>query len=117
MQHMRTVQTQEAMEATLRVWRTAAQVVATDPLVARQHAYEEAIAHLCKEMPRFTRLQELIDYAWSAELTAIAAITSLGQRGRVLNHHVVAAAACWRHLQHLLATHGMLEEDSLSIEE
>ncbi len=117
MQNVRTMQSQEAIEAVLRVWRTAADVVATDTLVARQQAYEKAIAHVCAQMSEYAHLRDLIDHSWSAELMAIAAVNSLGQRGHVLNHQVIAAAACWRHLQHLLMTGVIAPGDGASIEQ
>ena len=108
---------QEALAATLHVWRTAAQVVATDPLAVRQQAYEVAIMRTGTELPPYAHIKDLVDRYWSAELLAIAAVASLGQQGRVLNYQVVAAAACWRHLRHLLATHIIPTAESLPIEE
>jgi hypothetical protein len=79
----------------LHLWQTAAQVVATDPIAARKQAYEHAIDLVSSQLPLFTTVQDLANQFWQAELQATATVASLSGTGRILNHQVVAAAACW----------------------
>jgi hypothetical protein len=84
-----------SLAALLHLWQTAAQVVASDPIATRKQAYEQAIDLVSSHLPLFTTVQDLANQFWQAELQATATIASLSETGRILNHQVVAAAACW----------------------
>jgi len=85
-----------SLAALLHLWQTAAQVVATDPIAPRKQAYEQAIDLVSPHLPPFTTVQDLANQFWQAELQATATVASLSATGRVLNHQVIAAAACWK---------------------
>jgi hypothetical protein len=84
-----------SLAALLHLWQTAAQVVASDPIVTRKQAYEQAIDLVSSHLPLFTTAQDLANQFWQAELQATATVASLSATGRILNHQVIAAAACW----------------------
>ncbi len=92
------------------MWRTAANVVATDPIETRRQAYEQAIALVNEQLQPYTSVRELADQFWMTNLQAVAAVASLQSAGKVLNHQVVAAAACWRRI-HQLQTSQLLTEE------
>jgi hypothetical protein len=86
----------DTRENLLRLWRSAAQVVQSDPVPARRAAYEAAIAEVLAQLPPLTSFEALIE---SYETISRAAITAMSTRlrsdGRLLNDLVVAGAACW----------------------
>ena len=84
-----------SLAALLQLWQTAAQVVASDPIATRKQAYEQAIDLVSSHLPPFTTVQDLANQFWQAELQATATVASLSATGRILNHQVIAAAACW----------------------
>jgi hypothetical protein len=84
-----------SLAALLHLWQTAAQVVASDPIAVRKQAYEQAIDLVSSHLPPFTAVQDLANQFWQAELQAMATLASLSATGRILNHQVIAAAACW----------------------
>jgi hypothetical protein len=84
-----------SLAALLHLWQTAAQVVASDPVATRKQAYEQAIDLVSSHLPPFTTVHDLANQFWKAELQATATVASLSTTGRILNHQVVAAAACW----------------------
>ena len=84
-----------SLAALVHLWQTAAQVVASDPIATRKQAYEQAIDLVSSHLPPFTTVQGLANQFWLAELQATATIASLSATGRILNHQVIAAAACW----------------------
>lgn len=84
-----------SVAALLHLWQTAAQVVASDPIATRKQAYEQAIDLVSSHLPPFTTVQDLANQFWQAELQATATVASLSTTGRILNHQVIAAAACW----------------------
>jgi hypothetical protein len=96
------VMTQSSVEATLHIWRTAAEAVTSDPLPERRQAYEAAIAEISEQLVAYTSLHALMVQSWSIELAAIAATAGLAHGGRVLNYQVVAGAACWQRLSEIM---------------
>ena len=95
-----------SVEATLHLWRTAAQAVATDPRPERRGAYEAAIACVFAQLAPYTSMQALMAESWTIKLWSLAAAAGLNASGKVLNYQVVAAAACWQRLCQVLGTLG-----------
>jgi hypothetical protein len=96
----------DARENLLRLWRSAAHVVHSDPVIARRTAYEAAIAEVLAQLPSIPSFEALMD---SYETITRAAITAMASRlhrdGRVMNEIVIAGAACWSVLSSLVETH------------
>jgi hypothetical protein len=91
-----------SVEATLHVWRTAAQAVATDPQCERRRAYEAAIALVYARLCGAGSMAELVEQTWNSEMWALAAATALHESGKVLNYQVIAAAACWQRMREMV---------------
>ena len=86
----------DARENLLRLWRSAAHVVHSDPVTSRRTAYEAAIAEVLAQLPPIPSFEALMDSYGTIERAAITAMaTRLRRDGRVMNEVVVAGAACW----------------------
>ncbi len=86
----------DARENLLRLWRSAAQVVRTDPVAARRAAYEAAIDEVLAQLPPLSSFEALMDSYGAISRAAIEVMaTRLRRDGRLVNEQVVAGAACW----------------------
>src|SRR5262249_42595708 len=95
----------DTRENLLRLWRSAAQVVRTDPVAARRAAYEAAIAEVRAQLPPHTSFEDLMNSYAEVSRAAIAVMaTRLRRDGRLVNEQVVAGAACWAVLSTQLET-------------
>ena len=95
----------DARENLLRLWRSAAQVVRTDPVAARRAAYEAAIDEVLAQLPSLGSFEALMDSYGTISRAAIEVMaTRLRRDGRLVNEQVVAGAACWAVLSSQLET-------------
>ena len=74
-----------ARENLLRLWRSAAQVVRTDPVAARRAAYEAAIDEVLAQLPPLTSFEALMDSYGAISRAAIEVMaTRLRRDGRLV---------------------------------
>lgn len=90
-------------EATLHMWRTAAEVVATDTVKQRRQIYQQSIDLVRHDLRTSATVDDIITAFGRSELHATAIRAALCHHGKVLNAEVIVAAACWQHLCALLA--------------
>jgi hypothetical protein len=91
----------DPFEHMLSLWRSAERAVRSDPNRGRRRDYDAAIAAVLEQLGPYASARELADAFWNIRLAATA--QCVRGDGRVLNEHVVAAAACWLHLRRLVA--------------
>lgn len=92
-----------SLDATIALWRKAAEVVATDPSDSRRQAYQEVIAVVRRHLQASVTIGAIMTVFGRGELHTIAIRDALCRHGKTLNADVIVAAACWQHLAALLA--------------